>query len=417
MIIKPTEQHTLRELAKQQAEIAALPVMKKREALWYDLNDGKCEHPLVTMEFHGNEDEIYPPLICEDPLLRNIERQLSHNIFKHEHYKDDRVIPAFVKLHIPNHFVSFGCHQIKSRTANIPGIGYMYEHIVNDLKADYDVFKPPTIAVDKGLQKANAQKQIIENIIGDILPVKLDFPAFNFNPAHILIMMMSMETMYCSILDYPELFHKIMRKLTDDHHSFIDALEAGEAILPNNGASMVNQDSYGYTHDLPSAEDINRPVRLSDVWGYSNFQETVGMSASMFDEFFFGYMLEISSRCGLYAYGCCEPVDKLWEPCLSRIKNLRKLSISPWCNEEAVGEMIRGTKICYHRKPSPNFIGADTVFNEDGFLNHLSDTVKAARGCPLEITFRDITTVHGEPWRLGRAVELAKEAIARHWQG
>jgi len=417
MTASTTNRNNLRELAKQQAEIAALPIMAKREALWYDLNDGSSKNPLVIMEFHGDRDEIYPPLTCEDPLLRSVERQLAHNIYSHKHFNDDRVIPGFIKLRVPNFIVPFNYQHPELKLAGSPSIGYMYDHAINNLEADYNVFKPSTFSVDKGLREANILKQNLENIIGDILPVKLDFPSFTFNPANILISMMSMETMFYSMLDYPELFHKIMRQLTDDYHAYIDALEVGCAILPNNGSSTVDQDSYGYTHDLPCAKTLNRPAKLSDVWGYSNFQETVGMSVEMFDEFFFGYMLEISDRCGLYAYGCCEPVDELFEPCLSRMKNLRKLSVSPWCNEEALAEMIRGTKICYHRKPSPNYVSADTVFNEDEYLKHLEKTVIAARGCPLEITFRDITTVHGEPWRLGRAVELAREAIARHWQG
>ena len=416
MTISPTNRHTLRELAKQQAEIAALPIMKEREALWYALNDGCTKHPLVVMEFHGLKEEIYPALTCEDPFLMGIERQLAHNIYNHKHFNDDRVIPNFIKLRVPNSIIPFNYHHPELKLADTPSIGYMFDHAVEDLEADCGVFKPSVYTVDTGLQKANALKQDLENILGDIIEVRLDFPCFSFNPANILISMMSMETMFYSMLDYPELFHKIMRQLTDDYHAYLNSMEAAGAILPNNGASSVDQDSYGYANDLPSANDLEgRPARVSDVWGYSNFQEAVGLSADMFNEFYFGYLLEVSSRFGLYAYGCCEPVDKIWEPCLSRMTNLRKLSISPWCNEEAIAEKIRGTKICFHRKPSPNFVSADTVFNEAEYLKHLEKTVKAAKGCPLEITFRDITTVHGQPWRLGKAVELAREAIARHW--
>ena len=44
------------------------------------------------------------------------------------------------------------------------------------------------------------------------------------------------------------------------------------------------------------------------------------------------------------------------------------------------------------------------------------ETARAARGCPLEITFRDITTVHGDSTRLGKAVEIARRAAAENWQ-
>jgi hypothetical protein len=294
---------------------------------------------------------------------------------------------------------------------------YMPVHGVTDLEADFKHIKKSFYNVDENLKVSNERKVVIEEIIGDILPVRLEFGSFFIYSANTLCSMMGMETMFTSMLDYPDLFHKAMRSLTDDFHSYIDEMEKKNAIVTNNDASSVGQDTYGYTHDLPGRDSLNRPVKLSDVWGYSNFQETVGMSVPMFDEFFFSYMKELSDRCGLFAYGCCEPVDTLYEPCLSKLKNLRKLSVSPWNDEEKVGEMLRGKKIVYHRKPSPNYISVDEIFDEDAFSKHMERTVKAARGCPLEITFRDITSVKGEPQRLTRAVELTREAFAKYWQG
>jgi hypothetical protein len=120
-------------------------------------------------------------------------------------------------------------------------------------------------------------------------------------------------------------------------------------------------------------------------------------------------MEKITNRFGLFSYGCCEPVDNLWDRCLSRLTNLRKLSVSPWCEEEVIAEKIRGKKIVYHRKPSANFISVDETFNEKAFIAHIAKSVKAAIGCPLEITFREELTVKGEPWRLRRAVDIVKE--------
>jgi len=127
-------------------------------------------------------------------------------------------------------------------------------------------------------------------------------------------------------------------------------------------------------------------------------------------------MKEIADRCGLFTYGCCEPVHTLWEPCLSRLKTLRKVSVSPWCDEEAIGEMIRGKKVVYNRKPFPNYISVDPTFDEDAFLEHMGKTVRAARGCPLEVTFRDVSGCCGQPWRLARAVEITREAFDRWWK-
>ena len=414
MIITQKEKQYLRELAKRQAEIAALPVMDERRALWYDLNDGKSEHPLVTMEFHGVESDIYPPLACETPLARGMEHQMARQIFKHENYCDDRVIPGCFMVKIPNWFRAFG---YTPKSVHTGGMAYRFEYALDDLEAGLDIFGTSEYGTDAGLLRANAQKAQIEDIIGDILPVRLEFPGPSFCPGLILVQMMGLETMCLSIFDYPDLFHSVMRRLTDDFHAYLDAMEAAGAVIPNNDESHVAMDTYCYTHDLPGADELHRPAKISDVWGYSNSQETVSMSPAMFDEFFFTYIKEIADRFGLYSYGCCEPVHSLWEPCLSRMKSLRKLSISPWSDEEYMGEALRGRGIVYHRKPFSNFFSVDPVFDEAAFLEHLGKTVRAARGCPLEVTFRDICSVRGEPQRLGRAVELTREAFARWWQG
>ena len=419
MPINAKEREILRELAKRQAEIAALPVMAERKALWYDLNDGKTEHPLVTMEFHGLEHEVYPAQICEDPLARAVERQMSHYIFKHENFKDDRVIPASVSVQVQNSFTSFGARPDVIRAGKADGsdsLAYVYKHPVRDLEEDIDVFGKSTFKVDEGLRITNELVAQVRDAIGDIIPVRPEFSTMSFSPASTLLPYMGMETMFTSILDYPDLFHRVVRRLTDDYHAYLDAIEAAGAMVLNNDASRVTQDSYGYTHDLPGAGYPGRPLKISDLWGYGNSQETVGMSDAMYDEFFFSYAKEISDRYGLVSYGCCEPVHAIWERCLSRMKNLRKLSVSPWCDQRGLAEMIRGTKICFHRKPSPNFISVDSVFDEAAFLNHMKETVRAAAGCPLEITFRDITSVRGEPQRLTRAVELTREAFATCWK-
>ena len=115
----------------------------------------------------------------------------------------------------------------------------------------------------------------------------------------------------------------------------------------------------------------------------------------MYEEFIFPTTREYLT-CSDFSYGCCEPVDPIWDNCLSKCENLRKVSISPWCNEELMGEKLRGTKVIYHRKPSPNFIGVDEVFDEEGWRQHIIKTLKAARGCNLEISQRDVYSLKGD---------------------
>jgi hypothetical protein len=254
----------------------------------------------------------------------------------------------------------------------------------------------------------------MEEYLGGILPVKIHFPSFYFALGNVVLSFMGMQNMMLALYDYPELFHRLMNTLTEDYLRYMKEIENSGAILCNNNGSWLGQGSWGYTDDLPRIG--TETVSFADVWGYTNFQETVGMSPQMFDEFFFSYMEKITRRFGLLSYGCCEPVDGLWDQCLSRLSNLRKVSVSPWCKEEALAEKIRSKKIVYHRKPSANYVSVDSVFDENAFGEHIAKSVKAAAGCPLEITFREELTVRGEPQRLTRAVEITREQFARHYR-
>ena len=73
-------------------------------------------------------------------------------------------------------------------------------------------------------------------------------------------------------------------------------------------------------------------------------QETVGLSPKMYEEFIFSCYKKIASQYGLLSYGCCEPAHPIWDNCISKLDNLRKVSISPWCDEEFMGERLRDRK-------------------------------------------------------------------------
>jgi len=409
------ERDHIRELAKRQVEIATLPVMEERRRKWYILNNGETSEPLVSIEYNGLRDQFFPKCVCESEFAQDIEQQFN-TLFSYYQLNDDRVIPGYFSVPIRNDFVPFGINvELSSHIEE--SMGYAFDYPIQDLERDIHLLKKSTATVDSGLKKAINRKAEIEAVIGDIMPVKIESHPFNVNLGYTFCTLMGMENMFVMMYDYPELFHKAMSQLTEDLLEFMDAIESQGAILPNNDGTHLFQGSFGYTNDLPSAGEIQGDVKFSDLWGYCNFQETTGMNPQMFDEFFFSYMKKITDRFGLLSYGCCEPVDGLWDLCLSRLKNLRKLSVSPWCNEEFIAERIRGKKIVYHRKPFANFISVDEVFDEETFSEHIAKSVKIAAGCPLEVTFREELTLRGEPWRLKRAVELVKEQFVEYWRG
>ena len=189
--------------------------------------------------------------------------------------------------------------------------------------------------------------------------------------------------------------------------------EAENLLRPNNG----NQDSFGssfnFTTKLPASGCNGGPARLSDMWGASNSQETVGVSPKMFHEFCFPYYRDVCQPLGLLYYGCCEPAHPFWED-LGKLPHLKKISISRWCDEKLMGEALKGTDIVFSRKPDPNFLAVPAKLDEEAWAAHIQETLAATHGVFVEFIIRDVYTVHGDLNNPRRAVEIARHEIDLH---
>jgi hypothetical protein len=62
-------------------------------------------------------------------------------------------------------------------------------------------------------------------------------------------------------------------------------------------------------------------------------------------------------------------------------------------------------------------MGLDKVFDETGFRAHFKKTLDGARGCKLEISYRDVYTLCGDQDRAKNMVTVMREMIEDHWQG
>ena len=91
------------------------------------------------------------------------------------------------------------------------------------------------------------------------------------------------------------------------------------------------------------------------------------------------------------------------------IPNVRKISMSPWVDQERGAEEI-GEDYVYSRKPSPAMV-ATTRFVPDNVRVDLDTTrdICEAHGCPVEFILKDISTVRYEPERLTRWAEIAMQ--------
>ena len=414
------ERHYLRELAKKQYGYAHDPVMNERRKLWYKHNSMQGERPMVVMEHGGFKDKILPHSHCQSPLAKLIEEQLMMNIINHELINDDKIVPDFFRVYWQVGFKLFDMDIAMTHATDQAGEehGYGWEAPISDLSNGLPDLKPSTWWVKR--ESTMATKIAIEEIIGDIMPVIIEngslqwFCCLSRN----VVLLMGMENMLFAMLDNPEEFTQLMGRITHDQLAYIRWQEQEGLLTLNNANHYTGAGSLGFTNELPSAASrTSGKVTMKDIWVNTNSQESVGISPEMYEEFIFPHYMDLAENFGLVYYGCCEPVHDIWDQCVSKLPNLRKVSISAWCNEEIIGPKLASGNVIYSRKPSPNFIAVDKVFNETAFSEHIAHTLKSAKGCTLEIIFRDIMTLMNEPERPGRAVQIVRDQIDKHWGG
>jgi hypothetical protein len=416
--IPSNERTYLRELAKKQAEYAALPVMAQRKQMWLDLNDGKPgARPPVVIETWTFDRDFMPDgvLRCASKTGREIEWQLLKNIRNHELINDDKVIPDTFDIGWFTQIDQLGVRVEIERAKDTQGIelGFHCAHPIGDLKRDFHLVRQAVCAVDR--EKTEAWRSFVTELLGDCLPVALRTRLFAWTGlTSMVVRLMGMEAFFMAMMDTPEEVHRLLALLRDNSLHVMRWAEKEKLLRLNNG----NQDSFGtsfnFTTRLPAPGYKEGAVRTCDMWGSAESQETVGISPEMFHDFCFPYYREVCEPMGLLYYGCCEPAHPFWED-IRRLPHLKKVSISRWCDQRFMGDALRGTEIVFSRKPNPNLIGVDPKLDETTWAAHIRETLEATRGVFVEFIIRDVYTVHGDLNKPRRAVEIARREIDRFY--
>jgi hypothetical protein len=406
----------LRELARKQAEYAALPIMAERQARWYRHNDLLGDGPMIQFETWTFEGDLLPAPRCRSKAAAEIELQIQRTILNHERIDDDRVVGPTFDIEWKRSFKLFGLEKETVHAEDSMGrsLGYRHKHPIVDLAGDLPVLGPTVAGIDRA--ETLAWKSFVEEQIGDLLPVRLA----NGSPAicltQDLVHFMGMEAMFLSMMDCPEAFRAAMDRMSADHLAWLLEQERDGLWFLNNGHDWLCQGSSAFTRDLPRpGREEGAPVAVADLWGFMDSQETLAISPAMFAELVFPYYRRVAERFGLLSYGCCEPVHAIWKDCLSTLPNLRKVSVSPWCDQAFMGEALRGSRTIFHRKPSPMEIGREGPLDEEALAASFRETLECARGCALEFSFRDIYTLGGQSEKARQAVRILREQIDRRW--
>ena len=416
-VLPKDEREYLRRLAKRQAEIAALPVMEQRRQLWTDMNDAKPgARPPVAIETWTFDRDFMPASLfqCRSDYGLRLEKTFLRHIRQFEIINDDHVCPDTIDMgwHVWRNEFGIDIPTTYAKDAEGIVLGYHFDCPIKDLQQGFDMVKPTTFGVDR--DSTLAEKQFLEEAFGDILPVAIRSSTYGANNlTQRLMRLMSMETFFLAMYDCPDKLHGIMALLRDNAIRLSRWAEAEGLLVLNNANQCTCGTCFNFTNLLPKRQVPPGEVKLTDMWSVMDSQETVGVSPELFHEFCFPYYKELAEMFGLVYWGCCEPADPLWETSLSKLPNLKAVSISRWANQRYMAEVLAGTGIVFSRKPNPNLLGVDPVLNEEAWAAEIRETLEitAGKNIPVEFVVRDVYSMHGNLDKPRRAVEIARREI------
>jgi hypothetical protein len=407
-MINPSDLIIIRELAARVAEIAALPVQEEKRRLWRKLNALQAERPMVTIDqVCWNEMEVGDELRlrCSDPECRRYEEYLRMTLFQWKHFRVDMVVEPFMRIPMAIDNTGFGIQVLEDVSvmdATNSVRGHYYNNQFRSMD-DLENVKMPVISHDP--LKTNRRMEDAHQLFDGLLEVRaegLDPYLSLWDP---ISTWMGVEQALYGLIDQPELMHALVGRITDGYLSMLDQLEEQGLLC---GQQSLIHCTGAYTDELPKPGYNPQKPRTKDLWMFGLAQMFSTVSPRMFKEFEVDYASRICERFGLVYYGCCDPLDGKMAQ-VRMIPNVRKVSMSPWVNQERGADQIHGDYV-FSRKPSPALLAYDG-FDPEAVRADLTATREICKryNCPLELILKDISTVRYEPQRLFEWAEIAMQ--------
>lgn len=399
----------LKELAKKVRELANREIEKEKRAKWILHNDLKYQTPLIFCDPENGWNEIITEkkLKCEGFLSKRWEMVLQKEIYWGEKILDDKVVEPYFDIGYTSNESGWG-FEIKSWTGGSGG-SYIWDAPIKEV-GDIEKLCFPRIEVD--FKTTNQTLTLANEIFDDLLIVRLrSVWWWSVGLTLTYAFLRGLEQMMFDMIDNPKFVHKLMHFISEGILKKLDYIEKNK-LLSLNLDSYVGSGGFGYTSELPKKGFDNNWIRLKDMWGFGESQETLNISPAMYKEFVFQYQLPILKRFGLNCYGCCEPLEKKWQ-IIKLFPNLRRISVSPWANLKKMSEEL-GNQYVYSCKPIPTDLASASI-DKEKIRKKIRELLNITEGCILEIIMKDNHTLGKNPNNLIDWVNIVRDEIQQKY--
>jgi hypothetical protein len=398
----------LRELGKKIREISELPIQAEKRALWTANNDLKDARPMVYMDqlpWHEISKVEEMQLSCEDTFLRNVEYSLRQRLYRWDHFPCDMVVEKRVEIPMSIYNLNYGIN-IVEKALYIDEESEIYSHQYKNQLQDYEqlkALKDDEVWVDT--QSDQKHMEICTDIFDDILPCRLMGAEMSLAVWDRIAQMKPVESILFDLIDRPEFMIAVVNRLVDLSMSTVDQCEKLGILDP--GLNLTHCTG-AYTNDLPDPE--NGIVTSKNVWAFGMAQIFSTVSPAMHDTFEIDLVKPLFERFGLLYYGCCEPLDGKID-IIRKIRNVRKISVSPWADVNKCASSI-GKDYVFSYKPHPAHVTRGSL-REDAAREEIKSAINAAKdnSSPIEIILKDVSTVNYNPLVLDEWEKMAMACV------
>ena len=410
------EKSVLRELAKQTMEIAAQDIQNTRREMWADFNSLRKHHvPVYVLDPQGCWREVFSQddLECKHPLFRQYENWLRLQLY-HASFGDDFVTEPWVTVspvykHEKPHWGSWGIPLEYERINDTLAMHYPDPPIKNPEDLAKLVKPIPTIDETETREKTD----MLQDAIGDIIAVIPDnMPHHTCGMAGSHGYLLGPEEMFYQFCDQPDMVHALCKFMADANHQICDMAEQNGWFANNDQTFLRNAliQAMAYNHEIASPSPQRQVIPMNQHWIYDAAQEYEAVSPEMFNEFLIEYQKPIYERFGLTAYGCCENLThKL--PYLKRVKNLRRVAVTPWADPESCAQQLEDKYVISYRPPPMEMVGPGW---DPAWVREHIKNVKAVfdrYNCFWEVNLKDFITVDHDKDRLQQWVQVVRAAL------
>jgi len=408
----------LRDLAKRTVEIAKSDVYSQRREMWSDFNSLRVRKtPIYLLDPQCPWRELFDEkdLRCEHPLLRHYENWMQIQLY-HDTVGDDNVIEPYVTVtpefsNTTPHWFTWGLNIWGDMERVHETMAFHLPDPQIITMDDLSKLVAPKGIVDR--EKSDEKFSLIQEAFDGVMDVVWDNnPRGVHDLSHKMMYMMGPTELLYRFYDAPEVVHAVVKLITDfSQHLVDDAVEKG---LYSNASNTFLSTSFiqsmTYCREIPSPHDPYQIVNPNQHWIWDHAQEFQSIGHEMFNEYIIEYMKPIYERFALTAFGCCEDLTKKI-PYLKRVKNLRRVAVTPWADIEGCAAQLEDKYVISWR-PNP----AEMVTN--GFdEDRITRIVKNAKeifdryGCYWEVNLKDILTVENDKDRLRKWAEVVRRVV------